>query len=117
VLLELNDRGRVGMGESVGTAARAIEGTLRTDPDSVYALTVESVLYLNGQTNRWTGEAVNVQKDFVGTLRERHFSRSRTFLTAAGIVGGAIALIATRGLLGGGNTDRDPSPPEPGPGT
>lgn len=105
------------MGGSIGAAARSIEGTLSADPDSTYALRVESVQYLNGQANRWTGEAVTVSKDFVGTARERHLSRSRTFLAAAGIVGGAIVLIATRGLIGGGNTGRDPGPPGEGPET
>ena len=103
------------MGGSIGSAAKSVEGTLRVDPDSTYALQVESVQYLNGQANRWTGEAVTVSKDFVASVRERHFSRSRTFLAAAGIVGGAIALIATRGLLGSGNTGREPGPPGEGP--
>lgn len=111
VLLELNDRGRVGMGESIGGSARSIEGTLRVGPDSTYALQVESVQYLNGQTNRWTGESVNVSRHFVGMVKERQFSRGRTFVAAAGIVGGTILLIATRGLIGSGNTGRDPGPP------
>lgn len=103
------------MGDSIGTAARSIEGTLRVDPDSAYALQVESVRYLNGQTNRWTGESVSVSKDYVGTVKERHLSRGRTFLAAAAIVGGAIVLIATRGIIGGGNTGRDPGPGGEGP--
>ena len=115
VRLDLNDRGRVGMGESIGTSARSIEGTLRADPDSTYALKVESVEYLNGQNNRWSGESVTVSKDFVGTVRERQLSRSRSFLAAAGIVGGAIVLIATRGIIGGGNTGKEPGPPGEGP--
>jgi hypothetical protein len=115
VRLDLNDRGRVGMGESIGTAARSIEGTLVTEPDSSFALKVESVQYLNGQNNRWSGESVTVSKDFVGTVRERQFSRSRTFLAAAGIVGGAIVLIATRGIIGGGNAGKEPGPPGEGP--
>ena len=98
VQLELTDRGRVGMGGSIGAAARTIEGTLTSNPDSSYALRVEQVQYLNGQSNRWTGEAVNVSKDFVGTVKERQFSRSRTFIAAAAIIGGTAVLIATRGL-------------------
>lgn len=99
------------MGESIGGSARSIEGTLRADPDSTYALQVESVQYLNGQTNRWTGESVNVSRHFVGMVKERQFSRGRTFVAAAGIVGGTILLIATRGLIGSGSTGRDPGPP------
>ena len=117
VLLDLNDRGRVGLGESVGPSASAVEGTLTSDPDSAYALNVQAVRYLNGQNNRWTGEPLVVSKSFVGNVRAKEFSRSRTFLTAAAIAAGAVAIIVTRSVLGTGNVEREPNPPGPGPET
>ncbi len=115
LLVELNDQGRVGMGERVGPGSTSIEGMLNSSPDSVYSFNVLAVTYFNGVSNRWSGERLSVSKDFVRVVKERQFSRSRTFVTAAAIVGGSIAFIASRGLFGFGNTDKQPGPPDPGP--
>ena len=112
---DLNDRGRVGLGGRIGASATRIEGTLKSDTDSAYNLNMISVEYLNGQANNWTGELLTVSRDFVSDVRERRFSRSRTWLTAAALAAGTIAFIATRGLLGFGSPDRNPGPGEPGP--
>lgn len=114
VLLGINDRGRVGIGQEVGAAAHAVEGTLTADPDSVYAVKVAAVRYLGGQTQRWTGEPLRISKDFVSDVREKRFSRSRSAMAAAAIVGGAVILILTRSLIGAGSTDRNPDPDGPG---
>lgn len=108
---ELNDRGRVGLGESIGNSAERLEGVLLSDSDSAYSVKVVSVTYLNGQSNRWNGESLLVSKAFVRDVKEREFSRSRSFLTAAAVVGGAVLLIITRGLLGSGTPDTDKGPP------
>jgi hypothetical protein len=112
--LDLSDRGRVGMGEQIGTSAKTIEGVLRTETDSAYVLNVSSVVYLNGQKNAWTGERLTLPRTMIANTRERRFSRSRTALAAAIGVGGVIAFIASRGLLGLGNTSPDPGPGPPG---
>jgi hypothetical protein len=113
---ELNDRGRVGLGQNIGPSARTIEGTLQPNGDSAYALHVLSVGYLNGQTNKWNGEQLSVSKDFVRDVRERHFSKSRTWLTAGAVTAGIVAFLASRNLLGFGAPERQPGggeiPPE-----
>lgn len=108
---ELNDRGRVGLGESIGSSAAQLEGVLQSDTDSAYSVKVLSVTYLNGQTNRWNAEPLLVPKTFVRDVKQREFSRSRSFLTAAAAVGGAVLLVITRGLLGSGTPDTDKGPP------
>lgn len=112
--LELNDRGRVGLGESIGSAATSVEGVLQSDADSAYRLKVVSVGYLNGQSNQWSGEPLVVSKQFVKDVRARQFSRSRTFLTAATLVAGAVVFIASRGLFGFGSSEKAPGPGEGG---
>jgi hypothetical protein len=105
--LELNDRGRVGLGESVGPAATTVEGVLQTQTDSAYMIRVASVGYVNGQSNKWNGEPLTIQKDFVKDVSEKRFSRSRTLLAAAVSAVGVVAFAVTRNLIAGGNSDRD----------
>lgn len=112
---DLNDRGRVGLGDRIGVSASKVEGTLKSNGDSAYQLSVISVEYLNGQRNNWTGEPLTVAREFVGGVKQRQFSRSRTWLTAAALTAGSIVFIVTRGLLGFGSAERDPGSPEPDP--
>jgi hypothetical protein len=108
LLLELNDRGRVGLGDSIGPAATVIEGTTIFGSDSAYRLGVTRVGYLNGQSNKWTGEPLVVSKEFVTNAREEKFSKSRTWLTAGAMTAAAVVFISTRGLLGLGSGSKDP---------
>ena len=105
--MELTDRGRVGLGESIGPAATTVEGTLQSQTDSAYMIRVASVGYVNGQSNKWNGEPLTIQKEFVKDVSERRFSRSRSFLAAAIVTAGVVAFAITRNLLGAGNSDRD----------
>jgi hypothetical protein len=110
LVMDLNDQGRVALGPSVGPSATRIEGTLDSRTDSAYTVKVASVVYLNGSNNRWTNEPLTIQSNLVREVREKKFSRSRSGLLTAGVVGGVVAFIATRGLLGLGNPDRDKGP-------
>jgi hypothetical protein len=73
--------------------------------DTAYALKVTSVAYLNGDVNKWTGESLTVPKNFVSATTQKEFSKSKSLLAAAGVVGGVVAFIATRALIGGGTPD------------
>jgi hypothetical protein len=106
--LELNDRGRVGLGENIGPAATSVEGMLQSQTDSAYNIRVASVVYVNGQSNKWNGEPLTVQKDFVKDVSERKFSRSRSILAAGILTAGVLTFALTRNILGAGNSDRDP---------
>jgi hypothetical protein len=101
--LDLNDRGRAALGTLIGPSAVNVEGVLQSPPDTAYVLGVTYVTYLRGQTNKWSGEPVTVSKDFVANTTERTLSKSRTWLTAAAMVAGVAALIASRALTGGGS--------------
>jgi hypothetical protein len=107
LVLELNDRGRVALGDSIGPSGEEVEGTVTANSDSAYSLRVVRVGYLNGFSNNWNGEPLIVSRDLVGSVRERRFSRSRTWLTATGVSAAVVAFIATRGLLGFGSGGGD----------
>jgi len=111
---DLNDRGRIGLGGKIGPSASKVEGTLK-NLDSAYEMSVLSVEYMNGQRNNWTGESVTVSRDYVGSIKQRQFSQSRTWLTAGAITAASVAFILTRGLLTNGHEGKDPNIPEPPP--
>lgn len=111
---DLNDRGRVGLGGRIGPSAMKVEGTLK-NVDSAYEMSVLSVEYQNGQKNNWTGEALTVSRDYVGSVKQRQFSQTRTWLTAGAIVAATVAFAATRGLLTSGNDPKDNGNGEPPP--
>jgi hypothetical protein len=103
VLLSLNDQGRVGLGPSIGGASTQVEGVLQPGMDSAYSLKVVSVSYLNGQRNKWSGEPLVVSRGFVRDVKLREFSKSRSALTTAAVIGGSLLFIVTRSILGGGS--------------
>jgi hypothetical protein len=110
---DINDRGRVELGDLVGPSAARIEGRLRTEDDTVYVVNVSSVTYLHGQTNEWTGEALTIRKTHVASVRERQFSAARTSLAAGVAVGGVVAFIVSRDLFGFGPGPREGNGTEP----
>lgn len=111
--LDLNDRGRVALGDSIGSSAARIDGVLETRSESTYVLRVSSVQYLNGQSNRWSGEPLAVPADLVGRARERRYSRARTYGLAAGVVATIVAVALSTDLFGSNGIGRSG---DPGPG-
>lgn len=110
LVMELNDRGRVALGPSIGDAATKVEGLLDSRTDSAYVVKVKSVVYMNGSNTRWTDEPLTVQSDLVRELRERKFSPTRTALLAGGAAGAVVAFFASLGVLGFGTPDTQKGP-------
>lgn len=111
--LDLNDRGRLVLGDLVGPSATRVEGVLRAEDDTVYVVNVSSVTYLHGQVAQWTGEALAVHKTHVASVREREFSRMRTALAAGGAAAAVVGFIASRDLLGSAPGAREPGVTDP----
>jgi hypothetical protein len=102
VSLQLNDNGRVALGQTLGPTVESIEGAVEASSDSDYVLRMQSVTFFNGQKSAWTG------RQFVSNTSRRQFSNSKTTLAIVGGVGAVLAFIASRGLLGSGNSPTDP---------
>jgi hypothetical protein len=108
---DLNDAGRLALGGSMGPEIGQVEGRLIQKSPADYTVGVTSIHMLRGGDQVWHGEVVHIKPDYVSTLYTRKFSTARS--VALGAVGvGAIALIASRSLVGLDNTTR----PEPNPG-
>jgi hypothetical protein len=113
VLLDLNDRARVQLGDRIGPAAVRIEGIVQAQNDTAYMLRISSITYLGGQSNRWSGEEFTVPASLVSSARIREFSRSRTTAVGLGIAAALAAVFAKTNFLGSGGTDKQ-APPPPG---
>lgn len=108
VVLEVNDRGRLALSESMGPSVGEIEGVLTSRTDSAYVVHVASVEYLNGNRTKWNGEAITVRADLVNRAAERRLSRSRTALVAIVAAGATLAFILTRSIFGSGTPEGEP---------
>jgi hypothetical protein len=111
VLLDLNDLARVQLGERVGPSAARIDGVVQMRSDTAYMLRVSSVRYLNGQSNKWSGEPLTVPASFVSRARVQSFSRSRTAAVGIGIAAALITVFAKTNFFSLGGTDREGPPP------
>lgn len=113
VVLDLSDRGRAALGDSIGPSASRIQGLVESSTDSSYVLRVSSVQYINGQSNRWSGEPLAVRSDFVSRTRERRYSRARTWGAGLAIAAAIVVVALSTDLFGRGTLSRDPVLPPP----
>lgn len=115
VALEITDRGRVGLAERLGPGVTRIEGRVVGNEGDDYIVNVARIEQLNGQSSQWSGEAMRLNRDFVGRVQSRKLSRTRTLLAAGVATAAVVALIASRGLFGSFTGDKSEPPPPPPP--
>src|SRR5262245_27039366 len=111
--LDINDAGRAALGGSMGPAIEQVEGRLVQKTNAEYVVAVSTVHLLRGGEQVWSGEEVHIRSDYVESVYERRFSKSRTAAFAAAAVG-TIALIATKSIAGSGLIDPGPAPGDSG---
>ena len=114
VVLDLNDRGRVALGDQIGPSAATVEGLVASANDTSYSLRVSAVSYLNGQSNRWSGEPLTVPANLVSQAKLRTFSRSRTTLLGVAAAAALALLIKSTNLIGNSSGGDKGNPPPPG---
>jgi hypothetical protein len=118
IALEINDQGRVGLGNVIGAEVRRLSGTLVSQSDQDYEMRVTELTFLNDRTSQWSGEELKVPKQYARTVFEQRLSRGRTLtatLVSAGLI---LAAILSSSLTGsGGNDGGVGKPPPPPPGT
>jgi hypothetical protein len=102
----ISDQGRVALADQVASGVIEIEGTLVNAPDGVYNVSVFEVSTITGSSH-WSGERVALRKDHVAGIKQRRFSRGRTFAAVGATVVAVGAFIISRGLFGTGSPDRD----------
>jgi hypothetical protein len=115
-VFDLNDRGRVGVADSLGPEVARVQGRLVSSSDSLYVVRIDEVVGIRGQRTHWSGETIGLRRDYVKDVSERRLSNKRTALVIGGATAAVIAFIATRDLFGfggGGNDNGRPPDGEP----
>lgn len=113
VAFDITDAGRVALGGSMGPEIEQIEGRLVERDSSEYVVAVSAVHLLRGGEQTWSGEPVHIKSQYVGTMYEKRFSKSRSVVLGA-IGVGIAAAIATQQLIGGGSQDPATMPSDTG---
>jgi len=116
VALQITDRGRVELADRLGPGIVRMEGLVARADSIEYVVNLHRIAQIGAGTSRWSGEAVRVNKDYVGGVELRKLSRGRTALVAGVVAGAVVAFIASRGIFGAFDRNDEPEPP-PGPGT
>jgi hypothetical protein len=110
VELDISDMGRVGLGERFGSGLAAVQGRLVQSSSNEYVVNVYRVSQLNGASAMWSGEMVRLDRSYIGTVKQREFSASRTALLVGSAVAGVAVIALGAHFIGhfGGYPDPDP---------
>jgi len=115
VQFQISDRGRVALGETMGSGVSSIEARITGATEDQFLIKVAGVVHMSGEKSTWSGESVRLNRDFVERVQLRKLSKSRSWVAAIGVSVAIGTFIATRGLLGFNTGDRsDPIPDPPG---
>jgi hypothetical protein len=83
----------------MGPEISQVEGRLIRRDTNEFLIGVLSVQLFRGGEQVWSGETVHVKREYVSSIYERRFSKTRTLI--AGAVGvGVVAALATQSLRG-----------------
>lgn len=112
---DITDRGRADLGPRLGPEVATIEGRLMAMTGEEYVLSISQISTFTTGSSHWSGERLALPRDYIGNVRERVFSRSRTITVASVAAGALVAFIVTRSLLGSGsgNDGGGEGPPPP----
>ena len=114
IAIDVNDVGRVGLGQSIGPEIAQVEGKLIEKDTASYLMALSSVRMLRGEEQPWTGEQVRVKKEYFGPTYQRRFSKGRSIALGVASVGGFVLFLASRSLFGIGTDDGGPGGCTPG---
>ncbi len=103
VAVELNDRGRLLVGDRLGESVARVEGRMLGSTDSAVTLSVTRLVMLQGSSALWAGEQVDIPVEGVRSFRLREFSRGRSVMLAVAAVAGIALFGGILSVVGGGN--------------
>ena len=108
IAFDINDAGRVALGGSMGPEIDQVEGRLLEKSSDEYLVSVTNVRFLRGGYQVWKGEQVRINSTHVRSAYIRKLSPTRSVILGTVLAGGFVAFMASRGLIGGGNTGDQP---------
>jgi hypothetical protein len=112
VVIQLTDAGALRLSGYLGRNSASVDGRVMSVSDSVLQLSVVAVHAADGQVSYWNGEPIDLPRDAIAGIRERHLAKGSTVL-----VGGIVtaALVGVTGALTGGFTGGNGGGPPPPP--
>ena len=109
VRLALNDKGRVAVADKLGSAVDKVEGVVTAQNSDSYTIAVSQVYQLNGNSSKWNGEPVTIAREGTDGYQIHRFNQTRTVVLAVALVAGAVLLLTTTKLIGGGSAQNGTS--------
>jgi hypothetical protein len=101
VVIGITDLGANQMANSIGLAAREVEGFVVSATDSVWRLRVMRVDQLGGASSKWNGEEVDFPRSAITNVREKQLNKTNSWLAVgAFVVGVALLSVAAGSILG-----------------
>ena len=101
IIVGITDVGADQMANSIGLAAREVEGFVVSATDSVWRLRVMRVDQLGGFSSQWNGEEVDFPRSVMTNVREKRLNKTNSWLAAgAFVVGVALISVAAGSILG-----------------
>lgn len=99
VELVINDAGRVALRPMMGPEVAKVQGRLVQKDSAGYTLAVTQLGLLRDGTQVWSGERVSIKSEYVNSVTERRFSRKRTAVVTAAVMG-VVAIVFTQSIKG-----------------
>ena len=99
VELIINDAGRAALRPMMGPEVAKVQGRLVQKDSTGYTVAVTQLGLLRDGTQVWSGERVSIKSEYVNSVAERRFSRGRTAVVTAAVLG-VVAIVFTQSSKG-----------------
>ena len=99
VELVINDAGRAALRSMMGPEVAKVQGRLVQKDSTGYTVAVTQLGLLRDGTQVWSGERVSIKSEYVNSVTERRFSRARTAVVTAAVLG-VVAIVFTQSIKG-----------------
>jgi len=106
VRVSLTERGSVDLAPYIGPTIVKVDGHLDSASDSAFTLRLVNVVARNGVETTWSGEKVLFHTSYVARMESRRLDTRRSWLAAAVVVGGTVALGRVFSLFGGSSSGK-----------
>jgi hypothetical protein len=115
IAVEITDQGRAAMGDRIGSGVVRVEGTVTRSDSQNVVMNVWRVAQIGGVSSKWSGESVQLRRDFVAAVEARNLNRGRTYLVAGGVAVGLVLVLKGTSLFGDFIGGMDPPVEQPPP--
>ena len=99
VELVINDAGRAALRSMMGPEVAKVQGRLVQKDSTGYTVAVTQLGLMRDGTQVWSGERVSIKSEYVNSVTERRFSRGRTAVVTAAVLG-VVAIVFTQSIKG-----------------